>query len=70
MRNMSGFPLFFAGVMVLTASVPLANAHPLPDARRFMSGGAFCFSLKQPALSQWRETLKLVVQPILSLIHI
>lgn len=28
-----------------------------------MNGGTFCFSLKQPALPEWRETLKLIVQP-------
>ena len=50
----------------LLLSVPWCSklaAAPAPSAKQFMKGGTFCFSLTQPALPQWRETLKLVVQP-------
>jgi len=42
---------------------PTAIAAPAPNGKQFMKGGTFCFSLTQPALPQWHETLKLVVQP-------
>jgi hypothetical protein len=51
---------------LLGAALSLATAQPqaAPNAgRNFMKGGTFCFTLKQPALPQWRETFKLVVQP-------
>ena len=50
----------------LLLSVPWGSklaAAPAPSAKQFMKGGTFCFSLTQPALPQWHETLKLVVQP-------
>lgn len=56
------FSLALVGLATL-ASTPQADAAPATTAKRFMNGGTFCFSLKQPALPEWRETLKLVVQP-------
>ena len=52
---------------ILLGAASLLAAAPIQAAsnagRQFMKGGTFCFSLKQPALPQWRETFKLVVQP-------
>ena len=31
--------------------------------QNFLRGGEFCFSLNQPALTQWRETFKLQLSP-------
>lgn len=40
--------------------ISVADAAP---ERNLLKGGTFCFTLNQPALPQWRETFKLVVQP-------
>ena len=59
-RVMSGL---LVGSLVILAWPLSGSTAQTPTAKRFMNGGTFCFSLKQAALPQWRETLKLVVQP-------
>ena len=60
-----GFSLGLFGIALLVMNTPyIAEASPHPDAKTFMKGGVFCFSLRQPALPQWRETLKLAVEPM------
>jgi len=53
-------------LLIALFSLPLGSnlaAASVPSAKQFMNGGTFCFLLTQPALPQWHETLKLVVQP-------
>lgn len=53
-----------AAVFLVLHSLQPAHASPPPEAGRFMKGGVHCFSLRQPHLPQWQETLKLLVQPV------
>lgn len=56
--------VLLTGVLLVMSTLQLVHASPSPEARRFMRGGVFCFSLRQPNLPQWQETLQLVVQPV------
>ena len=53
-----------AACLLLGIAPGTGSAQLVPDARRFMLGGTFCFELKQPRVPDWRETFKLVVTPV------
>jgi hypothetical protein len=64
MNFKQAWPCLSISIVLLSAHCgPTAIAAPAASAKQFMKGGTFCFSLTQPALPQWHETLKFVVQP-------
>ena len=49
-----------AGLFIGSTSLAGSLAPPI----HLVKGGTFCFSFQQPRLPEWRETFKLVVQPV------